>query len=296
MSEQTEVKAPAPPAPAAPDVDLERRARSMGWRPKEEFRGDEAKWVPAEEYVRRGEEYIPLIRAENRKLEERLSASDRSNKELKAALDETRDTIAALREHQDAEVKRRVDRARAELRQQIKQARADDDVDAELEAQDALRELDREQAAVQKPTPAPKAPAPAPGEPKIDPAFLEWKEDNPWFETDPRRRGLAMGIAEDLRADPANNGLQGRKFYDKVSEELAKTLGERRESKVDGGRPGGSPAPAPASREKSYGDLPADAKSACDSMAARLVGSNRAYKTLDDWRKQYAKTFFEGEQ
>jgi hypothetical protein len=44
--------------------DIEKRARETGWVPLNEWRGDPAQWRPADEYVRRGEEFIPIIRAE----------------------------------------------------------------------------------------------------------------------------------------------------------------------------------------------------------------------------------------
>jgi len=52
----------------------ETKAKAMGWSPKDEFRGDPDRWVDAETYVRRGEEFIPFLRANNKKLEEELGA------------------------------------------------------------------------------------------------------------------------------------------------------------------------------------------------------------------------------
>ena len=42
--------------PVQVEVDpYEEQAREQGWRPKEEFDGDESKWRPAKEFVERGE-------------------------------------------------------------------------------------------------------------------------------------------------------------------------------------------------------------------------------------------------
>ena len=40
-------------------ADAETAAREMGWRPKEEFRGEAEKWVDAETFVSRGEHFLP---------------------------------------------------------------------------------------------------------------------------------------------------------------------------------------------------------------------------------------------
>jgi len=45
-----------PPVETQTQVDpYEAAAREQGWKPKEEFEGDEGKWRPAKEFVERGE-------------------------------------------------------------------------------------------------------------------------------------------------------------------------------------------------------------------------------------------------
>lgn len=54
------------------DPAMESRARDMGWAPKDKWRGDPEKWVDAKEFVRRGEEVLPIVTAENRRLKAEL--------------------------------------------------------------------------------------------------------------------------------------------------------------------------------------------------------------------------------
>ena len=49
-------------------AEVETRALAMGWQPKEQFKGDPSKWRPAEEYVQRGEELLPIVQASERRL------------------------------------------------------------------------------------------------------------------------------------------------------------------------------------------------------------------------------------
>ena len=65
--------------------------------------------------------------------------------------------------------------------------------------------------------------------------------------------------------------------------------------KVQGGRGPSGGGGGSGGRQKTYADLPADAKAACDSYASKLVGPGRAHKDLASWQAQYAKDFFAGE-
>lgn len=105
-----------------------------------------------------------------------------------------------------------------------------------------------------------------------------------------------MSIATELRADPANNKLVGRAFYDRVTEEVDAYLAPAGgTSKVGTSRSGGGNTPAPAAAARKFTDLPADAQAACADFAKKLVGPGRAYKDLDTWRAEYTRKYFEGE-
>lgn len=284
-------------APSAPNPEIEREARGMGWRPKEEFRGDTTHWVDAETFVRRGKEFIPILRAENGRLKNQVDATANELKEVKAALAAATEAIEGLREFQSEASKRAAQAARADLVKQLKEAREAEDVEREAEILSGIGDLD---AAVReaKKEPPKKEEKPTPSGPKVDPAYVEWEKDNQWIVTDGRRRALAIQIAAEMREDRANDGLKGREFFDAVAAEVDKVFGERALSKVDGGRSGGSGGPArqPAKETgRTYDDLPADAKKACSDLAKKVVGANRAYKDEASWKTAYAKEYFAGE-
>src|SRR5687768_16654653 len=57
-------------------VPVEDKARRMGWRPRAEYGGDPTRWVDAETFVRRGDEILPFVQANNRKLEQALGKAN----------------------------------------------------------------------------------------------------------------------------------------------------------------------------------------------------------------------------
>jgi len=279
----------------APDAEIEARARQMGWHPKSEFNGDDSKWVDAAEFVRRGEEVLPILRHTNRRLEEQLRTQNAELDKMRGLIAAGQESIAALQEHQAEALQRATEKARRELLAELKAAKRDGDVDREVEITDALdkvRTQESEIAAVReglKRAPAP-APASKPEQDTPPPELAAWMADNPWFGNDQRKTQRALGIAQELRSYPEYDTLAPREFYDKVVEVMEQRSGTRSAaSKVGNGRPAHA---APASDAPTYDNLPAEAKAACDQQAKKLVGPGRAFKDVAAWRAQYAQTFF----
>lgn len=272
-------------------ADIETTAREMGWRPKEEFRGESEKWVDAETFVSRGEHFLPIVRADRERLRAQVT-------ELQAKLGTVEQTLAAsaealeeLKQFNSENTRRQVEQARKDLVKQLKEARESGDVEAETAV---LDQLDEVRAAQKKATAEPPAKPATPATPAtptaVQPEQAAWQEANPWFTSSPRLRGTALGIAEELRANPATAKLTGKAFFDKLSEEMAPYLNpeDRPTSKVGGGRPSGTRS-AGGPTERTYADLSADERAACDRQAKKLVGPGRAFKTEADWQAYFIK-------
>lgn len=274
-------------------AEIEQAAREMGWRPQEEFRGDLTKWVDAETFVSRGENFIPILRKDREELRAENADIKRSLAETRALLETSQAAIEELKKFHSEDTARQVERARKALVQQLKEAREAGDVDSEVKIQDELAEIRTAQAAPEA-TPAAK-PAVSPP-PAIDPDLVAWQKDNTWFAEKPRLRGLALGIAEELRASEPK--LVGKAFYERITEEMQEYLdpapAQRPANKVGGGR--GSPSNGAAgARERTYTDLPAEAKAACAEWSRKLVGPGKAYKDEASWQAYYATQYFSGE-
>jgi hypothetical protein len=264
------------------EISVETQARELGWSPKEEFKGDPERWIDAETFVKRGEELMPILKANNRKLLGEVMS-------LKEAVKASQDSISALKEFNSKINIREAKETKKVLVEQLKEARSDGDVETELKL---TKEIDKTEKALEvaetKPVEQPVAPA-------TDPVFIAWKEEHPWFGQDKRKTNIAIAIGNELRSDPESRNLTGRAFLDKVIQELNKTLpsAERTpaQSKVEGGRGSGNSG-GPSGSGKTFNDLPSEAKDACDRQALRLVGPNRAFKNQAEWRSHYAAKYF----
>ena len=262
-------------------------AKALGFIPKEEFRGDPEKWIDAQTFLERGKHIMPILKKNNEKLLADVNSLRGELAKVNAALGESRQAIEALKEYHSEDVKRQVEKAREELKTRLTKAREDGDVDSEVAIVGELQDLrTAEQAAEARAATREETQPPNYAE---TPEFKAWQAENAWFGPDRRKTALAMGIAEELRQkEPA---LQGKAFLDRVVAEVNETFGgtQRRADRVESGRNGGEGGGS----TKSYADLPDDAKRACDRQVDRLVGPNRAFKTLADWRKHYVTSYFQ---
>jgi len=270
--------------------NIEQEARSMGWVPQADFRGDPARWVDADTFVERGHTVMPILRKNNERLEGTVKAQQAELARMKGMIEAGQEAIAALQEVHTSATKAAVEKAKADLLKELKDAKRDGDVDREVEITEALADIRVKQAdagPVQKQAPQ----SSQTGAATDHPDFAPWKSDNPWFGSDQRKTMRAMGIAQELRSDPAFDSLEGRAFFDKVVEVMDQRSGASTVSttKVAGGA---GPSTPSSGGDKGYAGLPADAKEACDRQGQRLVGPGRAFKDESAWRSYYAKLYY----
>lgn len=275
-----------------PPEDVEKEARSMGWVPEEEFKGNKDHWIDAEEFVERGRSVMPILLSNNKRLQKELSTRDAEIGKLSASLQSANKAIEKLEKHYTEANKRAVEIARNQLKEELKQAREDNDVDKELEITDQLAELrTRENEAA----PAAKKPEETKPAQKYTPDFQAWIDRNPWFEKDRKKTKLVNRIAEDLREE--GNELVGPEFLDECVRIYEEQYGEEEEEAPPVRRPSSkvesnSRQRTPSASGKSYADLPAEAKAQCAEDAEDLVGPDKRYKTMKDWQAAYAKIYF----
>lgn len=284
--------------------DYTAEATKMGWKPKEEFRGAPERWTDAETYVKKGEEYLPLIKASNRNLQEsndalntRLTELERINRANAAALE-------AIQETNREQTVQNAARTIEEIAVQITDAREAGDVQRELAL---LREhqetTDKLAKAKVKPTTIATHTQTGGGngaDATQNPVFQQFLKDNPWWNADPVMRAASIEIQNQLvatgeisAATPAAERLEivaeatKKRFNVKDNSRRGST------NRVEGGGGPGSGSSG-TSNSGSYNDLPADAKDACSRAAKRLVfGEGRKYKDVAAWQASYAKSYFE---
>ena len=267
-------------------ADVETQARQLGWVPQEEFRGEAEKWVDAETFVDKGRHIMPILQENNRRLTSELESVKARQAATDAALKAAQDALAEMEERHTIETQKAVDQARKDLKAQLRAASEAGDHDAIAELTDQLSLM---QPQTEKPKPG-KASEEAPPKLETPQELLDWQKDNPWFGVDNRKTAMANAIAVELRQK--NSPLFGRAFYDAVAKEVEIFFNPpgdpRSDDKVEGSR-GGSGS---AGGGKTYADLPADAKQACDADLRARVGKDKKYKTAADWRQRYADLYF----
>lgn len=273
-------------------------ARSMGWAGKDEWRGDPDAWVDAKTFLQRGRTILPILQKNNEGLRGQLTQLSGKISSLETSLQAANATIEALEESHAADLEEQVKAARAQLRKELAAASRDGDHDAIADITEKMTQLndanieaggddDGSPRKGKKPEKQAKTQEPAP----LHPEVAAWYSANPDFVKNRRKVALASVVAQELRE---NGDLSsGAAFLDKVAEEVDRQLGNtsRGSSKVAAGNGGGGRG-GESSANKTYADLPPEAKAACDRQASRLVGPNRRHKTLDSWHKSYVSQYF----
>jgi hypothetical protein len=268
-------------------VDVEKSARAMGWVAQEEWKGNPDHWVDAAEYVDRGEKLMPLLRENNKRLQKELLTRDQKLDTLERKLTGATVALEKLEKHYTEANKRAVQIAKNELKEELKKAREDQDVDAEFDVLDKLEKIRKSEEAPAAPPEKKNTPADS----ALSEEFTSWQAENPWFGEDKKKTKAVVRIAEDLRDEGSD--LTGSAFM----EECVRIYEEQQDpeqprvpvSKVDSSA---NRRPPSSSSSKSFASLPADAKAACHNDAEDLVGPDRRYKTMKDWENAYASIYY----
>jgi tetratricopeptide (TPR) repeat protein len=268
--------------------DFEAEAREHGWVPEGEFKGDSSRWVDAETFMKRADEMMPLLKAQNARLKRDL---DSLKKDLKRAT-----------AHFEGAEKRAYDRAKADLEQRIEEAVESGDLQAARAAMKDLGEL--------KPTDTDAAPAKATKE-EAQEALDDFREANPWYD----RANLANASELDINARLYFDRMIDRHidktkdlapaeffgFIQGLTEERypqlkAKPARQKPASAVEGGTSGRA-----RGSSKSWDALPETARRQFEKFQARGILGVKATgdkdKDMAASRAYYARTFdWEGYQ
>lgn len=304
-------------------IALEARARELGWSPKDKWKGDPKAWIDAKSFVRRGEEILPILRANNRKQEDRLAIQDGQIRELQNKLTAANEQLEVLTDMSTEQSRKDAKARRRELISARITARKDGDADLEAQLDEQIEDQtaaiaghdtdDDDDAGVtarDKNKGKKKAKNGGGNEPASDPmqnpAFRAWAQENTWFGVDIRKTQFAIAVAQELRQSTEGKALQGKAFFDKVGEEVETFFARgtpkgRAASKVGAGGGGngrggsggnGGGGSDEGGDGKDFSDLPNDAQEVCKRQATRMVGKDRKFKTIAEWQKFYTKSYF----
>lgn len=268
--------------PAGLDPQIEKEARIFGWVPKEEFRGSEEDWVDADLFVKRGKEINPILRKNNETLLKKLEEKSKEIDSIKADVEKFKDFQKEAFERRTAEYEVQIAELKSKKREAIAEGNGDAVVDIDDQI-DSLKEAQREAKAEAKA----QASAPPPAEVSIpeDPDLQSWLGRNQWFGEDLEMTDVANGLGSTVRKQFPH--LSGRDFLDKLDDKIKEYFPHKfagtkaKGSAVDSS---GSVRGGSSSTKKSYDNLPADAKEACDRFIANgWIKSKQEYVEAYDW-------------
>jgi hypothetical protein len=154
---------------------VEQEARSQGWVPKEDFNGEEHKWVDAGEFLRRGELFGKI---------------ESQNKELKSI----RETLAQFKDHHSKVQEAAYKKAVADLKAKKKEALLEGDADLVIEVDEQLADVKQAQQIQQTQARQP--------EPQTEhPEFVAFKQKNGWYDNNKPMRSWADARGMELASE-----------------------------------------------------------------------------------------------
>lgn len=241
---------------------VEDKASAMGWTPKERFKGDLDRWVDAETFVKRGEELMPILQANNRRMEKALETERKERGKLEK-------TLADFSKHHSETAAREYARAQKDIEARLDAAAAIGDVAGVRDATQEIVDLAKEA----KTAPAGEAPAKLP---ELD----TWRAANPWYGTDDALTAAVDAIGQKAFDEGYRGAAQVKEVASRVKEKFPHLYTNPNRERAPSVEGGGQSA---RKTGKSYSDLPPDAKAACDDFVKRIPGFTR---------DQYTKDFF----
>lgn len=155
---------------------VELKAMEMGWRPKEEFHGDEEDFVDAKEFVGRK----PLF--------DKIESVSREAKSTRKALE-------ALQTHYTKVKETEFQNALKELKQARSQALVDGDAEKFNAIDEDLENIAREKDQFMTDQRNIKVQ----DEPSVHPEFAQWIARNSWYETQPHMHAFAEQVGARLQ-------------------------------------------------------------------------------------------------
>lgn len=270
---------------------VEVEASNLGWVPQEQFKGDPEKWVDAATFVERGKAIMPILRKNNEVLQSQVARLGSEVSEMRGIVAAAQESMQAMRELHKGNVQQAIERTRKEVIASLRQAKTDGDIDAELALTEQLQDVNQQLAEVKQVKVDAKPATPAAAPVVRDEATEAWIASHDWFDKDLKLTGIAMGLANAIRADAPTAHLKGTAFYNKLDELLAEYLPSRRGAPSKVAPAGGSGGGSGGEGGKGYADLPAEAKAECEKEASKFVGEGRAFKTKAEWQAHFAELY-----
>lgn len=273
---------PATDVVAPERSETETRARAMGWVGKDEFRGPAEHWRDADEFVKRGEDELPILRERNKDMarkvaefEERVARQER----------EFADRVGKIERMSTAALVRQREQITAEYEAAKRHAVADGDTQRydqlSRDQGQAVRQFDEQyhQATAQpQRQQGPDLP------PHVAAEVSVWTEQNQWFNSDPILNQYAQTVH--MHLNQSKPGLALRDNLAEVAREVRQRFPEKfnmeRRSSPTAVESGGGGLPSGGRRARGIADIPAEER----RIGQEFVNAG-AYKDMNEFAKSF---------
>lgn len=267
---------------------VEAEARSMGWVPKDEFRGPENQWRDASEFVERGNTVLPIVQSLLKKERSKTSSLEAKIEKMSSDFESK---FARLSQMSDLALTKQREQLESQFGAMKERAVETGDMDAYRAAdkaeKDAIKDLETKSAPQEQKKGQDRPPAP----PEVD----EWVKDVGFQRWPQYMQAFAIETHETMLADKPGMSIEDNlsetlsAVKDKFPEKFGKKTETTRAAKVEGGSRGGG-----SSNGSAYSKLPKDAKAMCDSQVdLYLKPGETAEKDGLKAKERWAKVYFE---
>lgn len=230
----------APEEQTPPPKTVEDYARERGWKPKDEYSGDD--WRDAETFLSFGLDKSRDLSRTVRDMNERLDRITRTTGKI---------------------VEDAADRARREERERLeeihRQAVEEGDAGKAWQAVERIAEL--------------KQPAPN-DRTQTDPLVERFVTENEWFNSDPQAKAIAVAACEVNKALPIADQLEAAKKA--VFAAIPKYAPQAPKAPPTLTQPG-TRVQTPTKRAKGFSDLPREAQEVCRSLVSKGLATQDGY-------------------
>lgn len=278
------------------DPKDEAEAQKLGWRPKDQFKGDPERWVDAKEFIRRGNEFLPIVKSKLERAESRVA-------ELETQLTAE---IAGLKKMTRVALRRQHDQLTEKFEEQKRKAVESGDTESydKIVAKQATATKELiEEAKEEKDDKEDKDLGDKSGLSKKDKATLEdWQADNKWFTT-----SRLLRAAADDHWDEIGEESPGLSFADRLDEtrkrveaDFPAKFGKKPNGSGANAVEGGSRTGTGGRDASQFMKLPAAAKAQADDFIKKdglfLEKGETVEKHLAQARERYARQYFADEE
>jgi hypothetical protein len=283
----------------APQVsyETETRAREMGWRPKEEWNGDPDAWRPADDFVRRGEEIMPIVKARADRAERKLAEHEtKHQEEIKRIKSEFEDRTRR-NEHMSQVA---LERQRKQIFDEYERRKDEAVRDGNKEAYDEAKRLQREDLTDFEQSVAPQYQEPEPTEPEtkrpeLPPEIRQpveaWIEKNAWFNRDADMNSLAQSVHNRLIREKPGMTLEEnleavtREVRQRFPEKFGQTRTQQHAPSFEGG--GRTSSGGGGRNGRGWNDMPAEARRDGERYIADGLFGKDPKKARETYAQEY---------